>query len=141
VKAPPRVGESRELVVCDEVTRTQIVQYAGASGDFSVLHTDEPAARAAGHPGIMAHGMMTMAVSSRVVTAWFGIDAIRSVGVRFTVPVRPGDRLVSTATVEATETAGALTLVTLALRTTNQDGHVVLTGKADVTVDANSNHE
>lgn len=134
--APPKVGESRELVVCEELTRTQIVQYAGASGDFSLLHTDEPAARAAGRPGVMAHGMMTMAVSSRVVTGWFGTEALRSLGARFTAPVRPGDRLVSTATVEATETAGALTLVRLVLRTTDQDGRVVLTGRADVTLDA-----
>jgi acyl dehydratase len=140
-KEPPRVGETRELVVCDEVTRTGIVQYAGASGDFSVLHTDEPAARAAGHPGIMAHGMMTMAVSSRVVTAWFGTGAIRSLDARFTAPVWPGDRLVGTATVAAVETAGASALVRLALRTTNQNGQVVLTGEATATVDTYSNQE
>jgi acyl dehydratase len=137
----PAVGDILELVVDDGVSRTQIVQFAGVSGDFSVLHTDEPAARAQGHPSIMAHGMLTMAVSGRVVTEWFGADALRTLDARFTAPVWPGDRLITTATVQAVDQVGALALVLLTLATHNQHGVVVLTGEASVAIDFNSNSE
>jgi acyl dehydratase len=135
----PTVGAMRQRVVCEELTRTQIVQYAGASGDFSPLHTDEPAARAAGYPSVMGHGMMTMAASARVLTDWYGCDALRTLSCRFTAPVWPGDQLTVTVTVEAVETVGAITLVLLALSAQNQDGQVVLTGTASAVLDSYSN--
>lgn len=137
----PAVGDRLELVVSPEITRTQIVQYAGASGDFSVLHTDEPAAAAQGQPAIMAHGMLTMAVSSRVITEWFGSDALRTLDARFTAPVWPGDRLTSTAEVTAVDRVGALTVVRLVLSTRNSSGTTVLTGQASVAIDFNSKPE
>lgn len=137
----PAVGDVIELVVTEEVTRTQIVQYAGASGDFSVLHTDEPAARAQGQPAVMAHGMLTMALSSRVITEWFGSDALRTLDARFTAPVWPGDRLTSTAEVTAVDRVGALTLVRLTLSTRNGSGRTVLAGQASVAIDFNSKSE
>lgn len=136
--AGPRVGEQRELVVCEEVTRTRIVQYAGASGDFSILHTDEPAAQAAGHPALMAHGMMTMALSSLVLTRWLGVAALRTLGGRFTAPVWPGDRLTSRAVVEDIETVQGRLQVRLRLESTNQHGERVLTGYATAVVDTDS---
>jgi len=55
------VGDSHEEVVVDNLTRSQIVQYAGASGDFNPLHSDDLFAReVAGYPGIFAHGMLGM---------------------------------------------------------------------------------
>jgi acyl dehydratase len=132
-------GDRRVLLVCPDVTRTQIVQYAGASGDFSPLHTDEPAARRAGNPSLMAHGMMTMALTAKVLTAWLGDDALRTLSTRFTAPVWPGDALTATATIETAETVGALTMLSVALRTTNQDGVVVLTGTATAVLDIESN--
>jgi acyl dehydratase len=131
----PEVGARREVVVCPEITRTQIVQFAGASGDYSVLHTDEPAARALGQPGLMAHGMLTMGLTSQVVTEWFGDDSLRTLEARFTSPVWPGDRLTSTATVEAVDSVGALATARLALETRNGAGDVVLVGKATVSLD------
>ena len=54
-----RVGEEREEVVVESLTRTQIVQYAGASGDFNPMHHDEKfATEAAGYPSVFAHGML-----------------------------------------------------------------------------------
>lgn len=135
----PAVGDTTELVVAEGISRTQIVQFAGVSGDFSELHTDEPAARAQGHPSIMAHGMMTMAMSGRVVTEWFGADALRTLDARFIAPVWPGDRLISTATVRAVELVGALAVLSLTLSTRNQHGATVLTGQASVAIDFNSN--
>ena len=78
------IGTSRSAIVVEDLTRTQIVQFAGASGDFNPLHTDEPFATViAGYPGVIAHGMLTMAASGRVITDWFGMAALRAFGMRF----------------------------------------------------------
>jgi acyl dehydratase len=70
------------------VTRADLVRYAGASGDFNPIHWSERTARAVGLPGVIAHGMFTMALAGRAVTEWAGApDAVIDFGVRFTRPV------------------------------------------------------
>jgi acyl dehydratase len=70
------------------VTRADLVRYAGASGDFNVIHWNERVARSVGLPDVIAHGMLTMAVAGRLVTDWVGDPgAVVSYGVRFTRPV------------------------------------------------------
>ena len=70
------------------VTRTDLVRYAGASGDFNVIHWNERVARSVGLPDVIAHGMLTMALAVRVVTDWVGDPgAVVDYGVRFTRPV------------------------------------------------------
>lgn len=70
------------------VTRADLVRYAGASGDFNPIHWSDRTAAAAGLPGVIAHGMLTMALAGRLVTRWAGDPgAVRSYGVRFTRPV------------------------------------------------------
>ena len=70
------------------VTRADLVRYAGASGDFNPIHWSERIARAVGLPGVIAHGMYTMALAGRAVTGWAGAaDAVLDFGVRFTRPV------------------------------------------------------
>jgi acyl dehydratase len=70
------------------VRRVDLVRYAGASGDFNVIHWNERVARSVGLPDVIAHGMFTMALAARVVTDW-AVDPGRVVeyGVRFTRPV------------------------------------------------------
>jgi len=71
-----------ELVV--EVTRADLVRYAGASLDFNPIHWSDRAAERAGLPDVIAHGMLTMALASRLVTNWAGDPgAVRSYSVRF----------------------------------------------------------
>lgn len=71
-----------------QVTRADLVRYAGASGDFNPIHWSERTARAVGLPGVIAHGMLTMALAGRAVTGWAGApDAVLDLGVRFTRPV------------------------------------------------------
>lgn len=125
------VGDTRTLVVADDLTRTQIVQYAGASGDYNPLHSDERYTReVAGYPSIFAHGMLTMAMSGRVLTDWFGVEALTAYGVRFVKQVWPGDTLTVTATVTSIDEAAVPRRAELTLSTVNQDGDVVLTGTA-----------
>jgi acyl dehydratase len=70
------------------VTRTDLVRYAGASGDFNPIHWSDRVATGVGLPGVIAHGMLTMALAGRLITRWAGDPAaVRSYGVRFTRPV------------------------------------------------------
>ena len=70
------------------VTRADLVRYAGASGDFNPIHWSDRVATAVGLPGVIAHGMFTMALVGRAVTEWAGApDAVVEYGVRFTRPV------------------------------------------------------
>src|ERR1700679_3045179 len=97
-----QVGDSRELVLVNDLTRTRIVQYAGASGDFNPLHSDEVFAREiAGFPSVFAHGMLTMGMTGRIVTDWVGVESLTAYAVRFVGQVWPGDSLTAHATVTA----------------------------------------
>ncbi len=70
------------------LTRADLVRYAGASGDFNVIHWNERIARSVGLPDVIAHGMLTMATAGRVVTDWAGDPgAVLEYGVRFSRPV------------------------------------------------------
>ena len=90
------------------VRRVDLIRYAGASGDFNVIHWNERIATSVGLPNVIAHGMFTMAIAARVVTDWVGDPgAIVDYGVRFTRPVPvPDDD--EGATVEVTGTVAAL---------------------------------
>jgi acyl dehydratase len=130
---PIAVGDSRKEVVVADLTRTRIVQYAGASGDYNPLHTDERYAREiAGYDGVFAHGMLTMALTGRVLSDWFGEERLLDFGVRFTAQVWPGDTLTTTATVDRVDegTAG------VTLTTVDAKGTVVLTGTATARLDS-----
>ena len=70
------------------ITRADLVRYAGASGDFNPIHWSDRVATGVGLPGVIAHGMLTMALAGRLLTRWAGDPAVvRSYGVRFTRPV------------------------------------------------------
>ncbi|MFE9442229.1 MaoC/PaaZ C-terminal domain-containing protein [Streptomyces sp. NPDC006602] len=126
-----KVGETRESVLVDDLKRTRIVQYAGASGDFNPLHTDERfAVEAAGYPGVFAHGMLTMGMTGRVLTDWVGPEALLRYGVRFKAQVWPGDTLTATVTVESIEDTPTGPVARFVLRTVNQDGAEVVSGTA-----------
>ena len=71
-----------------QVTRRDLVRYAGASGDFNVIHWNERIARSVGLPDVIAHGMLTMALAGRFLTEWAGDPgAVTEYGVRFSAPV------------------------------------------------------
>lgn len=126
-----KVGDRHEEVLVEDLKRTQLVMYAGASGDYNPLHTDDMYTReAAGYPGVFAHGMLTMGMAGRAITNLVGPENIRKIGVRFTNQVWPGDSLTAVTTVEAIREEGGEQLVDLSVTTTNQKGETVLTGTA-----------
>ena len=69
------------------VTRADLVRYAAASGDHNPIHQDEDVARSVGLPGVIAHGMYTMALAARAVEGWFPGAEVVSFGCKFTNPV------------------------------------------------------
>jgi acyl dehydratase len=118
-----------------QVTRASLVKYAGASGDFNIIHWNERTAKAVGLPNVIAHGMFTMAEAGRVVTDWAGDPgAVLDYGVRFSSPVP----------VEDDDTGTTLTVsgrveekldnrqVVVALEATARDARVLSKAKATV---------
>jgi len=127
------IGETRTKVLFDDLSRTQIVMYAGASGDYNPLHSDERYTKeVAGFPSIFAHGMLSMGATGRVITDWFGAQNVRSYGVRFVNQVWPGDKLEATVTVTELREEECQQLAELSVTTVNQDGAPVVTGTATV---------
>ncbi len=131
------VGDSHEEVVVHDLSRTQIVQYAGASGDYNPVHSDEVfATKVAGYPTIFAHGMLTMGLTGTMLTSWVGDGRLTSYGVRFVRQVWPGDTLTAKATVEALREENGQHFVDLAVSTKNQNGEEVVRGQASARIDS-----
>ena len=133
-----KVGDVHSEVVVDDLTRTQIVQYAGASGDYNPLHTDEIfATQVAGFPSIFAHGMLTMGLTGKMVTNYLGDGRLLSFGGRFQAQVWPGDTLTARAeVVDVRDGDDGAGVVELRIVTTNQDGVEVFSGQAVASIDA-----
>ena len=126
------VGDSHVERLVEDLKRTQIVMYAGASGDYNPVHTDEVfTTEVAGYPSVFAHGMLTMGMTGKMLTNYVGDGRLTEYGVRFTNQVFPGDTLDATATV----TAVADGIVDLDVSTVNQNGAEVLKGTAKARVD------
>jgi len=131
-----KVGDTHKERVVENLSRTQIVQYAGASGDYNPLHTDEIyTTQIAGYPTVFAHGMLTMGLTGKMLTNYVGDGRLTKFGVRFTNQVWPGDDLDAKATVAAVREEGGRHFVDLTLSTTNQDGKEVATGNATARID------
>jgi acyl dehydratase len=131
-----QVGDTRSLVLVEDLKRTQLVQYAGASGDYNPVHTDEVfVTQAAGYPTVFAHGMLTMGMTGRLLSDYVGDGRLTRYGVRFVNQVWPGDTLTATAEVTDLRLEDGQHLVDLTVTTVNQDGTTVLTGTATARVD------
>lgn len=131
-----KVGDTYTERLVEDLKRTQLVQYAGASGDYNPLHTDEIfTTKVAGYPSVFAHGMLTMGMTGRMLTNYVGDGRLTKYGVRFTSQVWPGDTLDSTATVEAIRSEGGKHFVDLLVSTVNQDGVEVIKGNATARID------
>lgn len=126
-----KAGDKHEAVVIENVSRSHIVKYAGASGDFNPLHHDDTAAKnLAGYPSVFAHGMLSMGLTGRMLTDWLGAGSLKKYGVRFTKQVWPGDTLTAKGEVLKVENG----LATIKVVTVNQNGESVVEGEAVATV-------
>jgi 3-hydroxybutyryl-CoA dehydratase len=117
------------------VTRTQIVRFAGAGGDFNPVHHDEEFARRAGQPTVFAMGQLQAAMLANLAADWLGPRRLRSFAVRFTAKVWPGDELILTATREREDNVDGEHRVFCLLQAARaKDGEVVARGNATAAV-------
>ncbi len=131
-----KAGDTHEEVICNDLSRTQVVQYAGTSGDYNPLHTDELfATKSAGYPTTFAHGMLTMGMTGKMLTNWVGDGRLKKYGVRFVSQVFPGDTLTARATVQEVRDDNGTPVADLTVSTVNQEGKEVLTGTATARLD------
>ena len=114
------------------LTRTDLVRYAGASGDYNPMHHDEVKAQAAGMPSVFGHGMLSMAILGRAITDWVGAGSVRSYRVRFVKQTWPDDTLTTHVTVTDVRDDDGQRLLDLDCRLVNGDDDAVVTGTATV---------
>ncbi len=87
------VGYCFEPLNKEEITHSQLVRYAGASGDFNPIHTVVPFAESAGLGGVIAHGMMIMGFVGQAIGQWFPVKDLAKFTVRFKAMTRPGEKI------------------------------------------------
>ena len=115
-------------VVRHVLTRTDLVMYAGASGDFNPMHHDEVAAHAAGLPSVFGHGMFTAGLLATAITDFVGPGRLRRYRVRFTSQTWPGEELLTSVVIR--EVRPAHHEVVLECGVANAEGESKVTGEA-----------
>ena len=112
------------------LTRTDLVQYAGASGDYNPMHHDEIKAQAAGMPSVFGHGMFSMGFLGTALTDFVGIENLRSYSVRFVKQTWPGEVLKTKVVVRSVEDG----IATLDCSLENDKGEAKVSGEATAVV-------
>ncbi|MCZ6501321.1 MAG: MaoC/PaaZ C-terminal domain-containing protein [Gammaproteobacteria bacterium] len=132
-----KVGDSYSEEVCNNLSRTQIVQYAGASGDYNPLHSDEIfTTQIAGYPSVFAHGMLSMGMTGKMLTNYVGDGRLSKFGVRFTSQVFPGATLTAKATISAIREEDGVQFADIDISTTDEEGTQVIKGSATARIDS-----
>jgi acyl dehydratase len=116
--------------VSHKLTRTDLVQYAGASGDFNPMHTDEVVAKAAGLPSVFGHGMFSMGLLGTALTDYVGVGNLTTYKVRFTKQTWPDEVLTTRVVVTGKRTDGEARYVDLECSLANEAGEVKVEGVA-----------
>ena len=126
-----KVGDVREEVVIENLTRTQLVMYAGASGDYNPVHTDEVfATKIAGYPTVFAHGMLSMGWLGQFLVQAGGDGSVRKFRSRFAKITWPGDVITCRGVVTAVRDEGGRRIVDCDIWTETQSGERKVTGTA-----------
>jgi acyl dehydratase len=112
------------------LSRTDLVVYAGASGDFNPMHHDEVKAQSAKLPSVFGHGMLSMGILGTALTDFVGVDNLRHYSVRFVKQTWPGETLRTKIVVKGTREEGGETLVDLECTLENTDGEAKVSGNA-----------
>lgn len=121
-------GDEVPVFVVKNLTRTDIVKYAGASGDFNPIHHDETFAKSAGYPTVFAHGMLSAGFLSKCVTDFVGRPNLRLYRVSFRSQVWPGDTLTCGGKVTRKFEEKGEKRIEGELAVTNQKGEVTVQG-------------
>lgn len=117
-------------VLTHTLGRADLIAYAGASGDYNPMHTDEVAAREAGLPSVFGHGMFSAGLLATALTNWVGIANLRSYRVRFVKQAWPGEEFSTRISVLAKRREGDVGVVELECTLANAEGEAKVTGQA-----------
>jgi len=120
----------------DPITKVQLVKYAGASGDYNLIHTDDETARQVGLDGVIAHGMLSMGFLGQYLVSCAGPESVRRLSVRFAAMVRPGDVLTCKGMVREARRSDDEGHIVLDVWAENQRGERVTVGDGEVVVSA-----
>jgi acyl dehydratase len=121
-------GQALPPFVVENLSRTDLVRYAGASGDFNPIHHDEGFAKAAGNPTVFGHGMLTAGFVARCITDAVGVEGLRRFKVRFATRVWPGDTITCAGTITRKYEAEGERRVDGEVQASNQKGEIAVTG-------------
>ncbi|HLZ07218.1 MAG TPA: MaoC/PaaZ C-terminal domain-containing protein [Chloroflexota bacterium] len=128
-----KAGDNLQPLVKDPVTKVQLLKYAGASGDYNLIHTDVETARSVGLGDVIAHGMLSMGFLGQFVSDLAGPENVRRLTVRFGAQVRLGDVLTCQGVVkEIVATADRRSRALVEIWAENGKGERVTTGEAEV---------
>jgi acyl dehydratase len=116
------VGDEAPTFTVPRLSRTQIVRYAGASGDFNPIHHDEKFSIRAGNETVFAHGMLSMGLMGKMLTDWVGDGNLRNFRVRFVNRVWPMDTVTYKAVVTEKKEENGECLITADIYAENQYG-------------------
>ncbi len=121
-------GDEVPAFVVKNLTRTDLVRYAGASGDFNPIHHDQTFAEGANLPGVFSHGMLNAGFVGKCVTDYVGVQNMRQFKVRFATRVWPGDTITCKGTVTKKYDADGGHLIEGDVQAINQKGEVAIHG-------------
>jgi len=127
-----QVGDMLPTVEKDPVTKTQLVRYAGASGDFNPLHTDDAVAQKAGLKGVIAQGPLIMGFVGQAITHWVSKRDLKRFQVRFKGMTFPGDIISVSATITKKVPEGENLRILCHTEAKDQKGALKLTGQFEV---------
>ncbi len=124
------VGDAMPELVKGPLQKLQHVMYAGASGDFNPLHTDDDFAKAVGmKDGVIAHGMLIMGIVGQAITAWIPRKDLKKFGVRFAGMTKPGNTITVTGSVTDKRVEDGTNIIVCDVAAKDENGDVKITGK------------
>jgi acyl dehydratase len=135
------IGETLEPITFPPVTRLELIRYAGASGDFNPIHTIDEAAEKAGLPGVIAHGMLTMAKLSRWFSPYLEYGFVQNFYTRFTGMVFVDDVITIGGKVVGKEERGSAIAYKFDVFARNQKEKNVAMGKLTFLVSSEAEEE
>jgi acyl dehydratase len=124
------VGYKIPQLVKDPITETQLVMYAGASGDFNPIHTVHAFGEKAGFGGVIGHGMLSMGFAGQFMTNWVGVTAVKKLAVQFRAVTKPKNVINVSGTVVKKYTEDGQNLVDCEFLAVNQNGDKIIMGTA-----------
>ena len=127
-----KVGDAMPALSKGPVAKLQHVMYAGASGDFNPLHTDDDFARAVGmKDGVISHGMLIMGFVGQAVTSWVPKNRLKRLGVRFAGMSKPGNTITISGEVTDKRVVDGENIVTCSIVAKDEQGDVKVSGSFD----------